>query len=170
MKPAPRQPAPAATATKAAPEAQPPTSRSEQRNVEARAKLKPLGPGERPAAVTVAAVVALLFAIGNVVAYAAGLTVNGTRPTVLSVAVFAGIMLVAAAGMWRAKYWAVLGFQALLGITICIVALFSLRASSVAGLLVPIAIVVPAGYLFWKLVKALARIQMPESPTRKPPA
>jgi hypothetical protein len=145
-------------------------SRSEERNAEARAKLAPLRPGERPPAVTVAAVVALLVAVANVVAYAAGLTVNGTRPTVLSVAVFAAIMLVAAAGMWRAKYWAVLGFQALLGITICIVALFTLRASSLAGLLVPVAIIVPAGYLFWKLVKALARIQMPDSPTRRPPA
>jgi hypothetical protein len=145
-------------------------SRSEERNAEARAKLAPLRPGERPPAVTVAAIVALLVAVANVVAYAAGLTVNGTRPTVLSVAVFAAIMLVAAAGMWRAKYWAVLGFQALLGITICIVALFTLRASSLAGLLVPVAIIVPAGYLFWKLVKALARIQMPDSPTRRPPA
>ena len=31
-------------------------------------------------------------------------------------------------------------------------------------------IIVGAGFLFWKLVKSLARIQMPENPTRRPPA
>src|SRR5206468_982435 len=100
-------------------------------------------PGQRPPAVTVAAVIAVALAIGNVVGYAAGLTVNGTRPSLFSVAIFVAIMLVAAIGMWRVKYWAVLGFQALLGIMICIVTLFTLRASSLLGLLVPIAIIVP---------------------------
>ena len=72
--------------------------------------------------------------------------------------------------MWKAKYWAVLGFEALLGILICYLALFLVRASNLLGFIVPIAIIVPSGFLFWKLVKSLARIQMPDHPTRRPPA
>jgi hypothetical protein len=151
-------------------EPEPRRSRSEQRNAEARAKLVPLAPGQRPADVTVAAVLALALGIGNLIAYAAGLTIDGKRPGLVSIALPSAIMLVAGIGMWRAKYWAVLGFQALLGILICYLALFLIRASNLLGFLVPIAIIVPAGFLFWKLVKSLARIQMPENPSRRPPA
>lgn len=145
-------------------------TRSEQRNAEARARLKPLAPGERPAAVTVAAIVALLLAFGNLIAYAAGLTIEGKRPSLVSIAIPTVIMLVAGIGMWRAKYWAVLGFQALLGILICYLALFTIRASNLLGLLVPLAIIAPSGFLFWKLVKSMARLQMPENPSRRPRA
>jgi hypothetical protein len=151
-------------------EPEPRRSRSEQRNAEARAKLVPLAPGQRPAAVTVAAVLALALGIGNLIAYVAGLTIDGKRPGLVSIALPSATMLVAGLGMWRAKYWAVLGFQALLGILICYLALFLIRASNLLGFLVPIAIIVPAGFLFWKLVKSLARIQMPENPSRRPPA
>ena len=41
-------------------------------------------------------------------------------------------MLVAASGMWQAKYWAVLGFQALLGVSIVFVFLALLVASNAA--------------------------------------
>jgi hypothetical protein len=149
---------------------QKPLSRSERRNAEARAKLVPLAPGQRPPAVTVAAVIALALGIGNIIAFAAGLTIEGKRPGLISIAIPSVIMLVAGVGMWRAKYWAVLGFQALLGILICYLALFLIRASNLLGFVVPIAIIVPSSFLFWKLVKSLARIQMPENPTRRPPA
>jgi anti-sigma-K factor RskA len=80
-----RRPTPSATATAEKPPsrseiAEKPPSRSEQRNAEARAKLEPLAPGERPGAVTVAAVVALVLGVGNLIAYAAGLTIEGKRP------------------------------------------------------------------------------------------
>jgi hypothetical protein len=170
-----RRPTPSATATAEKPPsrseiAEKPPSRSEQRNAEARAKLEPLAPGERPGAVTVAAVVALVLGVGNLIAYAAGLTIDGKRPSLFSIAVPSAIMLVAGIGMWRAKYWAVLGFQALLGILICYLALFMIRASNLLGLIVPLAIILPSGFLFWKLVKSLARIQMPENPSRRPRA
>jgi hypothetical protein len=165
----PARSAPSATAERTA-SAAPRASRSERRNAEARAKLVPLEPGERPTAVTVAAVVALVLAIGNLVAWAAGLEIDGKRPSLVSVAIPSAIMLVAGAGMWRAKYWAVLGFEALLGILICYLALLMVRASNLLGLIVPIAIIAPSGLLFWKLVKSMARIQMPESPSRRPRA
>jgi hypothetical protein len=168
-RPAPAKQRAPASATATATEDKP-LSRSEQRNAEARAKLVPLAPGQRPPAVTVAAVIALALGIGNLIAYAAGMTIDGKRPGVVSIAIPSVIMLVAGVGMWRAKYWAVLGFQAVLGILICYLALLLIRASNLLGFVVPIAIIVPGGFLFWKLVKSLARIQMPENPSRRPPA
>jgi len=37
-------------------------------------------------------------------------------------------------------------------------------ASNVVTLLICLAVIIPAGTLFWFLVKAMARIQMPERP------
>ena len=112
---------------------------------------------------TVAAVVATVFGAGNLVAFAAGLTVNGARPAVTLVVGQSVVLLVAAWGMWRARYWAVLGMQALLALLIISFALFLLIAASTAvQILLAIGVIGAAGALFWFLVKAMARIQMPE--------
>jgi hypothetical protein len=138
-------------------------SRSEQRNAEARARLEPLAPGERPTAVTVAAIVAAAIGILNVALYLAGVRVEHT--TFAGTVLVGLVLLVAAAGMWRTRYWAVLGFEVLLAIT-CIVAALSLMvASSLGGAIRAVVVMVSSGVLFWKLVRAMARIQMPE---RKP--
>lgn len=142
-------------------------SRSEQRNAEARARLEPLDEGERPTAVTVAALVAGALALGNLIAYAAGLKVNGERPALSGVVVYEVLLLAAAGGMWRARYWAVLGFEFMLGFLIVFLALFLVRASSLTGVAIVVTIGVPAGLLFWFLIRAMARIQMPERPTRQ---
>jgi hypothetical protein len=76
------------------------------------------------------------------------------------------ILFVTALGMWRSRYWAVLGMQTLLGITIVITSLSLLTAVSVGAAIVLLLILAAAGALFWFLVKAMARIQMPERPTR----
>jgi hypothetical protein len=72
-----------------------------------------------------------------------------------------------AIGMWRARYWAVLGFQTLLAFAIVIWSLLLIQAENVWGALLAIAIIAAAGTMFWFLVKAMARIQMPE---RRPPS
>lgn len=141
-------------------------ARSEARNEEIRRSLEPLAPGERPRAVTVAAVVAALLAATNLALMFAGLEVDGERPAAGGTIVFAALMLAAAYGMWRAKYWAVLGFQALLALTIVIAATALLVASNVAAVALCLAIVGLGGWLFWKLVRALARLQMPERRSR----
>ena len=46
---------------------------------------------------------------------------------------FAAIMLVAAWGIWTQRYWAVLGFQSLLAITLVVAALSLMVASNVAA-------------------------------------
>ena len=137
-------------------------SRSEAKNAAARAALVPLREGERPTAVTVAAIVAFLLAAANLAAYAAGLKVDGQRPALATVAFQAVLMLTAAWGMWHARYWAVLGMEAILAILIVILAVLLLKASTVMTGVILLAVIVPAGALFWKLVKAMARLQMPE--------
>ena len=64
-------------------------------------------------------------------------------------------------GMWRARYWAVLAMEAVLAILIVILAVLLLKASTIGTVLILLAVIVPAGLLFWKLVKAMARLQMP---------
>jgi hypothetical protein len=141
-------------------------ARGRERDEQIRANLEPLAAGERPTAVTVSAVVAGLIGVTNVVFYLAGVDVQGKRPSVAGVLVFAAIMFAMAAGLARARYWAVLGFQALLGITIIIAALSLLVASNAAALLLCVAIAGLGGWLFWKLVRAMARIQMPSRQPR----
>jgi len=79
---------------------------------------------------------------------------------------WSGILLAVAWGMWRSRYWAVLGMQTLLGITLILAALSLISVNEVGAALILLVILAAAGALFWFLVKAMARIQMPERPTR----
>jgi len=137
-------------------------ARSEARNAEVRAQLEPLGPDERPLPLIVASVLAAVLAVANVVAWVAGLDVEGKQPGAFGVVLFAVLMLLAAVGMWQRRYWAVLGFEALLAITLVIAALSLLVASNVAALVLCLAILLPAGWLFWKLIRVMGRIQAPQ--------
>jgi hypothetical protein len=141
-------------------------SRSERRNAAVRATLSPLGPGERPWPITVGALLAALNGVVQLVLFLAGvkLKVAGAKPQAFSVIVFAVLMFVCAGGMWRMKYWAVLGFQALLAIVILTFALVLVRASSVLGAVISLVVVAGGGFLFWKLVRVLSRLQMPKYP------
>ena len=136
----------------------PSTSRSETRDAAARAQLRPLCPGERPAAVTVAAVVALALVLANVALFLAG-----GEPSLADRAMRLGqtLQVVLPWEMWRARYWAVLAMQGLLGILIVLFSLFLLVAENMSSALLALAVVVAAGALFWALVKAMARLQMP---------
>jgi hypothetical protein len=137
-------------------------ARAEARNETVRAELRPLAPGERPAVLTFAALLAAALAVGNLAAFAAGVEVDGRRPGALGVAVFAVLMLVAAWGMWRRRYWAVLGFEAVLGITVAIAALSLLVASNAAAVVLCLVVLAFGGWMFWKLVRVMARLQAPE--------
>jgi hypothetical protein len=162
-KPAARSEAPARAATTGA---VPPRSRGEERNAAVRATLKPLAPGERPWPLTVGTILAALSGAVQLVLFLFGakLTVAGQHAKAGTTIVFAVIMFVCAAGMWWRKYWAVLGFMAILGITVAYFALALIKASSVLGFAIAIAGVSIGGFLFYKLVRVLSRIQMPEYP------
>ena len=98
---------------------------------------------------------------------AAGYEVDGKRP-VAGALVFAGIMLAAAWGMWNLRYWAVLGFQALLAIAVIFAGLSVLVASNVTAVALCLAIIALCGPLFWMLVRVMARIQLPGRPPHEP--
>lgn len=141
-------------------------SRSERRNAALRATLTPFSPGERPWPITVGALIAAVNGVVQLALFVAGvkLKVGGTKPQAFSVILFAVLMFVCAGGMWRMKYWAVLGFQALLAIVILTFALVLVRASSVLGAVISVAVVAGGGFLFFKLIRVLSRIQMPKYP------
>jgi hypothetical protein len=138
-------------------------ARSRAKDDAVRAKLEPLTPGERPRAVTVGAIVAAVAAVANIVAMLVRYDPDASQKTIQSL-VGAGILIVVAVGMWRARYWAVLGMQTLLAITLVLGSLALLTAVNLAAALLVGVIVAAAGTLFWFLVKAMARIQMPPRP------
>ncbi|MFP5389324.1 MAG: hypothetical protein ACLGG5_08490, partial [Thermoleophilia bacterium] len=84
-------------------------ARAEERNREAREALEPLGEGERPLVVTIGAVISALIVISIVVGYLAGTKVNGEKPPLAQVLAPSLLLGLMAYGMWRARYWAVLG-------------------------------------------------------------
>ena len=138
-------------------------SRSEERNQAARSALVPLAPGERPWAVTVSAILATAFGGYNLVMFLLGtkLSLDGRKPGTAGVLLFALVMFTCAVGMWRLRYWAVLGFQALLAFTLLILARSLILVSNLEGLAVCLGGLGVGGFLFYKLVRALSRIQLP---------
>ena len=142
-------------------------ARERERDAAARAALRPLEPGERPAAIKAAVALAVVLAIANVALMAAGYEVDGKKP-VAGALIFAAIMLAAAWGMWNLRYWAVLGFQALLAIAVIFAGMSLLVASNVAGVVLCLAIIAISGPLFWFLVRVMARIQLPGRPPHEP--
>jgi hypothetical protein len=145
----------------------PPRLRGEARNAQIREGLEPLAPGERPGAVTAAVVLALLYTLGSVIA-ALLVDYHGDKSKAITAQVFGtAILVICAAGMWRAKYWAVLGFQALLALQIFASLIALLGVGDVLSALGLVAIVAILSTMFWKLVRAMARLQMPERPAHR---
>ncbi len=130
---------------------------------EARAALVPLAPGERPRAVQVAFWVALLFGVANLVALAIGYDPS-KRPQTGFTVLGSGVMFFMAWGLWNVRYWAALGMQALLAITVLIAAGALITARNFAALIFTLSIIAGGGTLFWFLIKSMARIQMPKPP------
>jgi hypothetical protein len=143
------------------PEPEQPRLRGEARAQQLRAELVPLAPGERPAAVMIAAALAALACVANLVAYAAGVEIDGRRPEAAAIVGFCGLMAAAAWGLWLVRYWAVLAFQVLLAAIEIFFCMLVLQASDLTALAVCLLFIVGAGWLFWKLVRAMARIQAP---------
>lgn len=137
-------------------------AKAEERNQEAREALQPLAEGERPLVVTIGAVVAALIAASILIGYLAGTQVNGQKPHLAQVLAPAMLMGIMAWGMWRARYWAVLGFQLILVFLIfSAVYGLALQAATVAQVAATLALLAVAGGFFYFMVKAMARIQMP---------
>lgn len=141
-------------------------SRSERRNAAVRATLTPYRQGERPWSIKVGALLAAVTGGAQLVLFLAGvkLHVAGTHPAAGPTIVFAALMFACAIGMWLMRYWAVLGFMALLAIAVVNFSLALVRVSSPLGLVIAVVGVALPGLLFFKLIRVLSRIQMPKYP------
>jgi hypothetical protein len=137
-------------------------AKAEERNQAAREALEPLAEGERPLAVTIGAAISALIALSIVGGYLAGAHVNGGQPKVPQVLAPALLMGIMSWGMWRARYWAVLGFQLIL-VFLIFSAVFGLavEAATVGQVAYFLGLLAISGGLFFFMVKAMARIQMP---------
>jgi hypothetical protein len=142
-------------------------AKSAERNRAAREALEPLHEGERPTVVTVGAAISVAIATLTLGGWIAGIEVNGERPEFVQALAPALLFGVMGWGMWKARYWAVLGFQTLL-VFVLFAAAWGLatQAGSVVQVTVTLALLTATGTLFYFMVKAMARIQMPN---RLPP-
>ena len=147
-------------------------ARTEAKNEAAREQLEPLAPGQRPTVVTVAAVISALIALSAIVGYLAGVKVTRIGSDGIEQGEHRRADPLGprrrrpdgddGVGMWRARYWAVLGFQALLVIVLVAASLGLVQATSWLQAAGTTLLIVGAAALFYFMIKAMARIQMPE--------
>ena len=120
---------------------------------------------------TVAAVISAALLLGTLITYLAGVEVNtfddfGTKtgeakPNVLYTVASSLVLGAMTYGLWKARYWAVLGFQTILILVIVVTTLALVQATDVLRALALFAVLAGASVLFYRMVKAMARIQMP---------
>ena len=138
-------------------------ARGRARDDEIRANLVPLAPGERPRVVTFAAIIAFVFAIANVATALTGNDISSaTGDPSVATAVTTALLLVAGFGMLARQYWAVLGFETILGLQIVFFSLYLIGVQKWWHAIIPLVAIGLLGWLFWKLVSAMARLQMPD--------
>lgn len=137
-------------------------AKAEERNRAAREALDPLREDERPLVVTIGAVISATIAVSIWIGYLAGAEVDGDRPQLVQVVAPSLVMSIMAWGMWRARYWAVLGFQTVLLFLIAAAAFgLAVQAISAIQILANVLLLAVSGTFFFFMIKALARIQMP---------
>lgn len=146
-------------------------AKAEIKNQKVRESLEPLEAGQRPTVVTVGAVCALVVSLllwgSALVALITGAQVNGEDVNIAQWVSLAAVFTLMAWGMWKAKYWAVLGFQMLLVLLILACILGLVVAGSLLQLVSTGLLTIGLCLLFWFMVKAMARIQMPDGPHRR---
>ena len=148
-------------------------ARTEAKNQAARDALEPLEPDERPTIVTIAAVISGVLALGSLITYLAGVELGelddfGTRtgetakPNLVYTVASTIVLGMMTYGLWKARYWAVLGFQTILILIIVVTVLALVVVTEVPRALALTAVLAVASVLFYRMVKAMARIQMPD--------
>jgi threonine/homoserine/homoserine lactone efflux protein len=85
-----------------------------------------------------------------------------TRPAPLLL--FAVVLWAMAVGLWRARYWAVLGFQTVLVLMMLASAFGLVLVSSVLQAVGTTLLLLGSAALFYFMIRAMARIQMPSRP------
>jgi hypothetical protein len=129
---------------------------------QARAALAPLGPNERPAALLVAVVVCALLAVGVLVGVLTVHDLSRHGGSVGGGIFLAAILALLAQGIYRRRYWAVLGFEAVLAFQLIVTSLALVVASSLPAAGLCVVAIALGGWLFWKLIRVMGRIQAGE--------
>jgi len=141
----------------------------QQRELTARAALRPLDPNERPrallAGVGVASLLALAVLIGSLTIHDLSRH-GGSLPAGLFIT---AVLLALARGMWQRRYWAVLSFQALLAFQVIVTSLALVVAETVLAATICLVSIGLGGWLFWKLVRVMGHIQATEHAGRAAP-
>jgi hypothetical protein len=133
-----------------------------QREELLRAELEPLGEDEWPRALLAAIAVCVLLAIAVIAGALSVHNLSRHGGSLPGGAFLAFVLLALALGMYRHRYWAVLGFEALLAFQIIVTSLALVVASTIAAAVICVVSVGLGGWLFWKLVRVMGRIQAGE--------
>jgi hypothetical protein len=133
-----------------------------ERDELARAALAPLGEREWPVPLRVAIVVCVLLAIAVIAGAASIHDLSRHGGSLPGAALLAVVLALLAQGMYRRRYWAVLSFEALLAFQIIVTSLALVVASTLLAAAVCLVSVLLGGWLFWKLVRVMGRIQAGE--------
>jgi hypothetical protein len=105
----------------------------------------------------------VIFTVSAVLAIA-GVNAGDREIKPAPVVTFAIVFWAMAFGMWRARYWAVLGFQTLLLLMMLASAFGLVVVGSVLQAVGTTLLLLGSGALFYFMIRAMARIQMPEPP------
>lgn len=124
--------------------------------------LQPLGDAERPAALLIAVAVAGVLAVAVVVSVATVHNLASHGGSLPGGLFLAGLLFLLAWGMYQRRYWAVLGFEALLAFQIIVTSLALIVAETLLAAGLCVLSICLAGWLFWKLVRVMGRIQAGE--------
>ncbi len=133
-----------------------------ERDELARAALAPLGEREWPVPLRVAIAVCVLLAIAVLAGAASIHDLSRHGGSLPGAALLAVVLALLAQGMYRRRYWAVLSFEALLAFQIIVTSLALVVASTLLAAAVCLVSVLLGGWLFWKLVRVMGRIQAGE--------
>ena len=125
-------------------------------------QVEPLAPGERPPALLIAVGVCVVLAVGVIVGALSVHDLSKRGGSLPGALVLAGLLVALAVGMARRRYWAVLGFEALLAFQVIVTALALTVASTLAAAGECLLAIGLGGWLFWKLVRVMGRIQATE--------
>ncbi len=126
------------------------------------ALLEPLGEDERPVALRIAVAVCLLLALAVMIGAATVHDLSRHGGSLPGAVFLALVLALLAQGMYRRRYWAVLGFEALLAFQILVTSLALVVASTIVAATVCLISIGLGGWLFWKLVRVMGRIQAGE--------
>jgi hypothetical protein len=132
------------------------------REEQARAALQPLVEDERPRALLVAIAVCAVLAIAVLIGALTVHNLSSKGGSLPGAIVLAAILALLSQGMYRRRYFAVLGFEALLAFQILVTSLALIVASTLLAAAVCLVGIGLGGWLFWKLVRVMGRIQAGE--------